>query len=262
MDSDFASSVVLVLGALAGVSVFRAEKRAHARIRAYGGSVLLGEGTMQAGYSVLDPIGRWLARHGASANAITLVSLALALVAGGCFAFGHFGVGTLVAAIGMLGDAFDGIVARERKTASAGGALLDSVVDRASEFFVLGGIAFAWRAEAIGLGLVLGALFASFLVSYVSAKAEALRVKGPRGLMRRAERAAYLAFGTWVVPLLAAALSRFEAPPRLAFAPLAIVLLLVFVLGTGSSVHRLVVLARLASDPKDAEHISPSLAPR
>jgi hypothetical protein len=50
---------------------------------------------------------------------------------------------------------------------------------------------------------VLLALLGSFMVSYASAKAEALRAQIPRGSMRRPERAAYLIIGAGLTPLLA-----------------------------------------------------------
>ena len=50
--------------------------------------------------------------------------------------------------------------------------------------------------------IALLALQASFMISYASAKAEALQVKMPRGLMRRHERAAVLTLVAGLTPLL------------------------------------------------------------
>jgi len=49
-----------------------------------------------------------------------------------------------------------------------------------------------WRDQWSVMLLVLAAIIGSFMVSYATAKAEALRVPAPRGAMRRSERAVYL----------------------------------------------------------------------
>src|SRR5262249_5683290 len=56
------------------------------------------------------------------------------------------------------------------------------------------------RAHDEVLFIVLLAIIGSFMVSYATAKAEAMGVPAPRGAMRRGERAAYLIFGAAFTP--------------------------------------------------------------
>jgi heme exporter protein D len=83
--------------------------------------------------------------------------------------------------VSALGDTLDGIVARLQGTASDAGEVLDAAVDSYEEFFFLGGIVVHVRQSAVGVSLVLLALLGSFMVSYATAKAEALRAEIPRG---------------------------------------------------------------------------------
>ena len=73
--------------------------------------------------------GRWLASRGASANAVTLVGLALGLLSAGLIAAGQAG---MVAAVPLLAsrlaDGLDGAVARARGKSDFGG-YLDIVCD-------------------------------------------------------------------------------------------------------------------------------------
>ena len=102
----------------------------------------------------------------------------------------------------MLGDILDGQVARMTNTGSDRGELLDAAVDRYTEFAFLGGLLLFYRTEVSLMVLTLAALVASFMISYTSAKAEALHVNPPRGLMRRHERAIYLITGAGLTALL------------------------------------------------------------
>ena len=72
----------------------------------------------------LDSGGRWLARRGASANAVTLAGLALGLLSAGLVAAGW--TGFLVAVLllaSRLADGLDGAVARARGKSDFGGYL-------------------------------------------------------------------------------------------------------------------------------------------
>jgi phosphatidylglycerophosphate synthase len=195
-------SLVGVVAVLYGVRVvFRGAARFD-RVERDKGSALFGAPLMQMGYWALDYLGRGLSFLGATANGISLASLVLGAGAGVALAFGHFGVGALLAVLSALGDTLDGIVARLQGTASDAGEVLDAAVDRYEEFFFLGGIVVHVRQSAVGVSLVLFALLGSFMVSYATAKAEALRAEVPRGAMRRPERAAYLIIGAGLTPLL------------------------------------------------------------
>jgi CDP-diacylglycerol---glycerol-3-phosphate 3-phosphatidyltransferase len=142
-----------------------------------------------------------------------------------------------------LGDALDGLVARRTGSASVAGALLDASIDRYEEFFFLGGIAVYFHDSTWALLLTLFALSGSFMVSYGSAKAEALGVPVPAGAMRRTERAVCLCLGVALTPVLLWAAPGSSLPPWAMHAPLFAALAVVAVVANISAVRRLRFLA-------------------
>src|SRR5215472_3369060 len=132
---------------------------------------------------------RALAGIGLTADAVTLASLVLGVAAAMFVASGNFFLAALTIATASVGDALDGALARATKTASARGAIFDATVDRYEEFFYLAGLGFFFRSNALCLGLVMAAISGSFMISYGSAKAEALGVPVPPSTMRRTGRA-------------------------------------------------------------------------
>jgi CDP-diacylglycerol--glycerol-3-phosphate 3-phosphatidyltransferase len=146
-----------------------------------------------------------------------------------------------------LCDLFDGVLARRLGTNSDAGELFDAAVDRYTEFFLLGGLVIHYRAIWPLQDLALSALLGSYMISYSTAKAEALGLPAPRGMMRRAERTFYMAAGATFTPVIALAL-----PPALAARteihdlPLLVPLALVAFLGNISAVIRLGTIARMA----------------
>jgi len=115
--------------------------------------------------------------------------------AGVAVGLGWFGLACLLATMSTIGDILDGQVARLTNSGSNRGELLDAAVDRYTEFAFIAGLAIYMRDSVPMMCLALAALLASFMISYASAKAEALHVEPPRGLMRRHERAVYLIVG-------------------------------------------------------------------
>jgi CDP-diacylglycerol--glycerol-3-phosphate 3-phosphatidyltransferase len=172
------------------------------RVSKIGGTALVGRGIMDATYWAIEPVVRGLAAAGVTPNGLTWSALVLGLGAGGALAFGWFGLATLLATLSTIGDILDGQVARLTNSGSNRGELLDAAVDRYTEFAFLAGLVLALRDSWWQMSLALGAILASFMVSYASAKAEALQVTPPRGLMRRHERSVYLIVGIGLVPLV------------------------------------------------------------
>ena len=80
-------------------------------------------------------------------------------------------------------------------------------------------------------------LLGGYMVSYATAKAEALAVPAPRGSMRRSERAVYLFFGAGFTPLceLLAGPSR---PLVVRQAPMVFAIAIVAIVANVSVVHR------------------------
>lgn len=94
-------------------------------------------------------------------------------------------------------DLLDGAVARATGKASEYGAVLDAVLDRASEALII--VACAWyfadRGEDWQSGAAFLALFGSVAVSYMRARAEVVGISMREGLFRRQERVAILGAG-------------------------------------------------------------------
>ena len=143
------------------------------------------------------PVARLLARGGVSPNAVTLFGLLVAGVSALLLALGNLWAGGVVVLVSGVFDLFDGALARETRSATPFGALLDSVVDRFAEVVVLLGLLVYYLADSSveGSVLVYLALAASLMVSYVRARAEGLEIECEVGVMTRPERVALLGGG-------------------------------------------------------------------
>jgi CDP-diacylglycerol--glycerol-3-phosphate 3-phosphatidyltransferase len=251
---DLAFSLGLAVSTLA-VAVAYAERVARvgaardARVDRAGSSVLLGKGAMEMGYWAMRPAARVCIAVGLTANAVSMASFGFAVFAGIALAAGAFGIGAVLSLVSSACDALDGMIARETGTASDAGEVLDAAVDRYAELFFFGGIAFHERFDPIALVLTLAATAGAIMVSYSTAKAEALQVPPPRGSMRRQERAVYLVMGVALVPIVAAVCARLGLPSWIARLPLLGVLALVAVVGNVSAVRRLRVTAEAVRRP-------------
>jgi phosphatidylglycerophosphate synthase len=151
---------------------------------------------MELAYWVVEPVVGVLATARVTPAAVTIFSLVPAALAGLFVALGWFALAATLGAVGALCDLVDGLLARRLGVASDAGEALDAAVDRGTEFLFLAGVAVYYRTNVKCLLLTLAALFGGFMVSYTTAKAEALRVAAPRGAMRRPERAVYLLAGS------------------------------------------------------------------
>ena len=188
----FMLGLLVFIIATYGIRLATRGAAASERVDSIGGTALLSQGVMRTTYWAVDPFTKIFISLGISANGATYIALVLGIGAGVAIAFGWYGLACMLATFSTLLDILDGQIARMTGTGSNVGELLDAAVDRYTEFAFLCGLAFAVRFSSWQLALVMGALLASFMVSYASAKAEAMQVKPPRGLMRRHERSAYL----------------------------------------------------------------------
>jgi CDP-diacylglycerol---glycerol-3-phosphate 3-phosphatidyltransferase len=221
---------------IASRGVFHSE-----RVSKIGGTAMVGRGVMDATYWAIEPLVRGLSALGVTPDGLTWSALVLGLGAGIALAFGWFGLATLLATMSTLGDILDGQVARLTNTGSNRGELLDAAVDRYTEFAFLGGLVVFLRDSWWQMCLALGATLASFMISYASAKAEALQVAPPRGVMRRHERAIYLIVGIGVVPMVGPTLVAHDLPY---VTPCLVSLGVVTVIGNVAAVLRLVRIGR------------------
>jgi phosphatidylglycerophosphate synthase len=208
----------------------------HARTEADGGSVFVGKPAMETAYWLIGPVVNAVAALGVTPNAVTLFSLLPAAGAGIAVGFGWFGLAALLAIIAQFADILDGLLARKLGVASDAGEALDAAVDRYVELFFLAGLAVHFRGHPMLL-VVLAAIGGSFMVSYATAKAEALGVKAPRGVMRHGERVVYLLTASSFTPF-ARALTSEGTSPFLRDLPIVLAIAVVAVVANVSVVKR------------------------
>jgi len=251
----------LVLIGLAGLisAAYLVWSRLHGKARFQrvdqdGGSAMLGTGTMAGAYWMLEPIARRVVALGITANGVTMIALGLALLGGVALAFGHFGIAAALVTVAFLGDALDGMVARMLRSGSDAGAVLDATVDRYEEFFFLAGLAVFYRGETAWMCLSLAALLGAIMTSYASIRAEALRVKIPRGSMRRPERAVYLTLGAGVTAITSVWFA--HLPRWVGHAPMLLALGVVAITANVSAVLRTRALMRAVEAPHETPPVS------
>ena len=154
----------------------------------------------------------FLVDHGFTPNVLTLIGLAIGVIAGIVLAFGFFVAGGVLILLTGFVDTLDGAVARNGRTATTFGATLDSISDRYVDCIVLLGLGIA-GVNWLYVGV---AMMGSLLVSYVRAKAEGMGISCTAGVAERSERLIILAIGLIVglvepAVLLVAILAQFTA---------------------------------------------------
>lgn len=156
----------------------------------------------------LRPVGVSLRRTGITADHLTALGAAMSVLAAIAIGSGYLAVGFALLLLTALPDVLDGAVAKASGSASPRGAFFDSVMDRVSDAFLLGGVAWYLASEYGGYWPVLpmAVLAASMLISYERAKAESLGFDARGGIMERAERLVALAvgllFSVLLIPML------------------------------------------------------------
>lgn len=163
---------------------------------------------------ILDPIGGFLNRLGITPNMMTMLGL-LGNMAGAWFlAQGDMVLGGAFVLVCTPFDALDGTMARLRGEASEFGAFVDSVTDRYSELFILGGLLYHFLqvGDHFSAIAVYIAAAGSVLVSYVKARADSLKFDANTGILTRMERYLVLApllvlnlpsVAVWILAVLA-----------------------------------------------------------
>ncbi|KDE60307.1 CDP-diacylglycerol--glycerol-3-phosphate 3-phosphatidyltransferase [Halostagnicola sp. A56] len=153
----------------------------------------------------LDPFVKGFDRIGMTPNGVSVLAFGMAIAAAVAFALGGRGdpiwfvaAAFLVFVNGWL-DIIDGALAREQDVASAGGDLLDHVLDRYADIVVIAGLAAGIEDYVLGFLAVTGVV----MTSYLGTQAQAVgldRVYG--GLVGRADRLAIIgAVGFLAYPL-------------------------------------------------------------
>ena len=169
---------------------------------------------------IIAPLVKTLIKMRVSANLLsTIGGLGSVVSALYFFADGRFFVGVIWVSLFVAFDLFDGAVARaSNKGISKWGALLDSTLDRVSDGAIfIGALIYLIDQQDRLVPVLLAATFASFMVSYIKARAESLLNKCDGGLAERGERVviiltAYglhglgvdyaMAVGVWIIALI------------------------------------------------------------
>ncbi len=139
---------------------------------------------------LLEPFVSVADRVGLTPNGVSVLAMGFAVAAAVAFSIASpvwYVLGALfVLANGWL-DLVDGALAREQNVASAGGDLLDHVLDRYADILILAGLAAGIEAYALGFAAVTGVLMTSYLGTQIQAVGLG-REYG--GLLGRADRLA------------------------------------------------------------------------
>ena len=154
----------------------------------------------------LDPFVRGFDRVGMTPNGVSVLAFGMAIAAAAAFMLGGrahevwYAVGAFLVFVNGWLDIVDGALAREQGIASAGGDLLDHVLDRYADIVIIGGLAAGIGDYFLGFAAVTGVV----MTSYLGTQAQAVgldRVYG--GLVGRADRLAiigivgFLAYPLW-----------------------------------------------------------------
>jgi CDP-diacylglycerol--glycerol-3-phosphate 3-phosphatidyltransferase len=177
--------------------------------------------------ALLAPLIRLLTRVGISPNSLTIAGVVITTAGAVAFFLKSPRLGGFLILLGGLCDAIDGSLARNAGKATRFGALLDSSVDRYSEFVMLFGIGgyFLMVDDYVSAAVTFLALCGSFMVSYTRARAESLGLAAKVGVMQRPERIVFLGAGALLHPIalkiaiwMVAIFANFTALQRLRFA--------------------------------------------
>ncbi len=115
------------------------------------------------------PISRLLVKYDfLTPNRITIISTLIGLIPFIFFAFGKFVAGGIFTQIASIIDGCDGEVARIKKLSSRKGAVLDSLLDRYVDIFIMFGIFLPFSSSITGKISFFLAVTGTILVSYIS----------------------------------------------------------------------------------------------
>ncbi len=165
---------------------------------------------------LLSPLTTLFSKWGLSPNSFTVAGVVITSFGAVAFVLGYIRLAGTLILFGGFCDTIDGSIARTTGKASRFGALLDSTVDRYSEFIMYLGIAvyFIDFGDYSTSAAAYLALCGSFMVSYARGRAESLGFEAKLGFMQRPERIILIGLGAlihitafkiaiWLVALLA-----------------------------------------------------------
>lgn len=154
---------------------------------------------------IINSMVRGLASAGVHPNILTAIGVTINVGCGVLFGIGEFFWAGIVLIVANVFDMLDGNVARQTGNVTKFGGFLDSSLDRLSDMVAFLGImlfyAGNWPQHSLlnvflaGVGMI-----GSVMVSYTTARSEALGVKANVGFLQRPERIVLLIIGalsTW-----------------------------------------------------------------
>lgn len=157
--------------------------------------------SLQDGFiNLLSPLITLFSKWGLSPNSFTFAGVIITSFAAVAFMMGYIRLAGILILLGGLCDTIDGLIARTTCKATRFGALLDSTVDRYSEFIMFLGVAVYfihirdYGTSAVAFLAVCG----SYMVSYTRARAESLGFETKVGIMQRPERIVLIGLGALI----------------------------------------------------------------
>jgi len=140
---------------------------------------------------IISPAARGMLSIGLTPNSVTTIG-AVGVIATSLIAYpnGHLFGGTVAICCLALSDLFDGTMARlSEQGPSKWGGFLDSTIDRVTDSAIaMGLLIYLARSDDPLSYVLLVSIVSGFLVSYIRAKAESLRIECKGGFAERTER--------------------------------------------------------------------------
>jgi len=247
MSIDLLVSLSTFAAVIAGIILYRRKLKrdgheTYERVESQGSSKLVSKYIMEMGYWWFQAPGELLYKKNVTPNQISWSSLVIGFLAGLFIALGYFGIGAVLLFASAILDALDGYVARRMQRFSPSGEILDSSLDRYVDFFFFAGLLIYYRDSVTLMSITLLAMLGSFMISYSSAKAEAMNITPPRGSMKRSDRLVYLIAGGIIASFSVAFFESSDTESPLGI-PMVIVLILIAILANTSAIQRLKALA-------------------
>ena len=177
---------------------------------------------------LMQPIWALLLRLRIPANAITTLSILLAMGSGVSLATGRFSLGGWLYIFSGICDFFDGRLARAQGIVNPAGGALDSILDRYSDAVIFMGLAWFYRDSWVLIPVLFG-MAGSSITPYIRAKGEAMGIAEMKsvGAMQRAERIIYLGAPITLSPVFEAIWNPADPRPLHVLAVVGIVLIAV-----------------------------------
>jgi phosphatidylglycerophosphate synthase len=161
------------------------------------------------GWKISEKVARWLARRGATPNAISVVGMICGILAGIMFAMtpgaAHawffWILGAIFVQLRLLANLYDGMVAVLRKAASPVGELFNEVPDRVSDAATLIGFGYAAGSDLVfGFVATIFAIFLAYLRAQGKVAGAHQEFCGPMAKQQRMATVTIAAIACAVIP--------------------------------------------------------------